>query len=204
MTGSRPLPNVRAAARALVECRMAAGKQPEAEFSRRVPVDGLGDEEVVEQIEATGDERRALARRLDLLSLEKLTASVHLRRLSGRPLVRVSGRFEAEVTQACVITLEPVRSRLEGSFARCYSLAQGAAGAEREVLVDVGEEEPPEPVPAGGIDLGEAVAEHLALEIDPYPRAEGARLEQAEWGGSPDGGERESPFQVLGTLKERK
>jgi uncharacterized metal-binding protein YceD (DUF177 family) len=182
---------------------MAAGKQPEAEFSRPVPVDGLGEEEVVKQIEATADERKALARRFDLLSLESLTATLHLRRLPGKPLVRVTGRFEAEVTQACVITLEPVKGRLEGSFARCYSLAPAAA-AEREVLVDVGEDEPPELVPAGGIDLGEAVAEQLALEIEPYPRAEGARLEQAEWGDSPGGEERESPFQVLGTLKERK
>jgi uncharacterized metal-binding protein YceD (DUF177 family) len=183
---------------------MASGKLPEAEFSRRVPVDGLGEEEVVRQIEATADERKALARRFDLLSLDKLTATVHLRRLPGRPLIRVFGRFEAEATQACVITLEPLQSCLDGCFARCYNLAPEAAVAEREILIDVGEEEPPEPVPAGGIDLGEVVAEHLALEIDPYPRAEGARLEQAEWGDSPDGGERESPFRVLGTLKERK
>lgn len=180
---------------------MAAGKPPQAEFSRPVPVDGLGEDEVVKRIEATAEECQALARRFDLLALGQLSASVRLRRLPGRALVRVTGRFEAQVTQACVITLEPVTGRLEGRFTRCYSLAPVAA--EREVLVAVGEDEPPEPVPAGGIDLGEIVAEQMALEIDPYPRAEGARLERAEWGGPPDGEERASPFRVLGTLKER-
>ena len=180
---------------------MAAGKQPETEFSRRIQVDALGEDEVTTEIEATADERSALAKRFGLLSVESLTATLRLRRLAARSLVRVNGGFVAEVVQSCVVTLEPVASRLEGNLARCYSLAPAEAAIEREVLVDFDEEEPPEPVPSGGIDLGEAVAEQLALEIDPYPRAEGAKLERAQWGG---GAERDSPFQVLGTLKERK
>jgi uncharacterized metal-binding protein YceD (DUF177 family) len=180
---------------------MAAGKQPEAEFSRRVGVETLGEDEVVQQIEATADERKALARRFDLLSLDRLEATLQLQRSAGKPLVRVSGRFEAEVTQACVITQEPVAGSLEGEISRCYSLAPGEA-AEREILVDIGEAEPPEPVPPGGIDLGEA--EQLALNLDPYPRAEGARLEQAEWGGSPGSEQSKSPFAVLKSLKGRK
>ena len=180
---------------------MAAGKQPETEFSRRVQLEGLGEDEVTKEIEATADEREALAERFGLLSVESLTATLRLRRLAGRPLVRVTGGFVAEVVQSCVVTLEPVASRLGGKVVRCYTLAPAEAAVEREILVDLDEEEPPEPVPAGGIDLGEVVAEQLALEIDPYPRAEGAKLERAEWGG---GAERDSPFQVLGTLKERK
>lgn len=180
---------------------MAAGKQPETEFSRRVQVDTLGEEEVTKEIEATADERKALAERCGLLSLESLAATLRLRRLAGRPLVRVTGDYVAQVVQSCVVTLEPVASRLEGGLTRCYSLAPVSAETEREILVDINEEEPPEPVSAGGIDLGEVVAEQLALDMEPYPRAEGAKLERAEWG---DGAERVSPFQVLGTLKERK
>ncbi len=182
---------------------MAAGKQPEAEFSRRVRVDALCEDETVQRIEATANERKALAERFELLSLDRLEATLHLRRSAGKPVVRISGRFEAEVTQACVVTLEPVAGHLEGSFSRCYSLAPGDA-VEREILVDIGEEEQPEPVPPGGIDLGEVVAEQLALNLDPYPRVEGARLEQAEWGGSPEGDRRRSPFAALAALKERK
>jgi uncharacterized metal-binding protein YceD (DUF177 family) len=181
---------------------MAAGKQPEAEFSRRVRVDTLGDDELVRRIEATAKERKALAARFDLLSLDRLEATLHLRRPAGRSLIRVAGRFEAEVTQACMVTLEPVAGHLESGFLRCYGSAAGQA-AEREIQVDIGEDEQPEPVPPGGIDLGEIVAEQLALNLDPYPRAEGARLEQAEWGGAP-GGERRSPFAALDSLKERK
>jgi uncharacterized metal-binding protein YceD (DUF177 family) len=182
---------------------MTAGKQPEVEFSRRVRVDALGDDEVVRRIEATAEEREALARRFGLLSLDRLEARLQLRRPAGKPLVRVSGRFVAEATQACVVTLEPVAGHLEGSFSRCYSLAAGAP-AEQEVLVDIDEEEEPEPVPPGGIDLGEIVAEQLALNLDPYPRVEGAKLAQAEWGAVSEGEQGRSPFAVLDSLKERK
>ncbi len=180
---------------------MAGGQQPVPEFSRRVQLDALGEEEVTREIEATPDERAALAKRLDLVALKRLTATLRLQCLAGRPLVRVRGDYQAEVVQACVVTLEPVTSRLDGRLSRCYSSAPFEAAAEREVLVDIDEDEPPEPVPGDGIDLGEAVAEQLALDMDPYPRSEGAKLERAEWG---DGATRESPFQVLGTLKERK
>ena len=180
---------------------MAAGKQPDPEFSRRIQVDALGDGEVTREIEATADERKALAKRFGLLALESLTAKLRLRRPVGKLVIRVTGSYEAEVVQACVVSLEPVASRLDGKLARCYGLAPAVAEVEREILVDLDEDEPPEPVPPGGIDLGEVVAEQLALDMDPYPRAEGARLERAEWG---DDAERDSPFRVLGTLKERK
>jgi hypothetical protein len=67
-------------------------------------------------------------------------------------------------------------------------------------MVEPEEEEPPEPVGPRGIDLGEAVAQQLALALDPYPRAPGAALPEdlrAETGA-------ESPFAVLERLKRGK
>ncbi len=173
-----------------------------AEFFHPFTVAALGESEVVEAIEATVGERAVLAGRFDLLALERLTACFRLARLEGQPLVRVTGDFEADLVQACVVTLEPVPARVANSFSLLFSLSPEAA-AGGEIFVDPDAEDPPEPVPPGGIDLGEILAEQLALALIPYPRAEGARLEQAEWGDAGDAAPAaKSPFAVLETLKK--
>lgn len=171
---------------------------PQVEFSRRLRPDALGEQEVVEELEATAAERSALARRFDLLALDRLVAEVRLRRLRDGLRIGVTGRLEAEVTQACVVTLAPVTSRIELDFSLLYSLAGDRAEAQDEVLVDPDDPDPPETVGPEGIDLGEAVAQQLALAIDPYPRAAGAELERSDWGAA---AEEASPFKVLGSLK---
>ncbi len=156
---------------------MAANPHPQPEFSRPEPVDRLGAGALTKEIAARPEERRALARRLGLLSLDDLRATLRLERAGGKGLVRIIGRLVADVTQACVVTLDPVASRIEEDFTLLYSLDAGI-GASREgaVVIEPESEEPPEPIGARGIDLGEAVAQQLALALDPYPRAPGAAL----------------------------
>ena len=54
-----------------------------------------------------------------------------------------------------------------------------------------------EPIAAGEIDLGEAVAQQLAVSLDPYPRAPGATL------ASTGEAEAQSPFAALAALKKK-
>ncbi len=181
---------------------MVAPSQARPEFSRLLSPERVGETELTQEISAGPDERAALAERFGLLSLERLDATIELRRANGGDLIRLSGRLFAEVRQACVVTLEPVTSHLEEDFTLLYTLCPGPprpGGAE--VVVEVEEEEPPEPIGPGGIDLGEAVAQQLALALDPYPRAPGARLPEAA---GPDAAAEpgaESPFAVLERLK---
>ena len=181
---------------------MASSSESQAEFSRLVPVDRLGEVEITEEISAEPGERAALARRFGLLSLDRLSATLRLERAGARNLVRVDGRLAAEVTQACVVTLEPVGAHLEKDFTLLYDLdaaaaqgeSEGEAEGAREVMVEPEAEEPPEPVGPHGIDLGEAVAQQLAIALDPYPRAPGAALPEEPR--AADG-----PFAVLESLK---
>ena len=87
-------------------------------------------------------------------------------------------------------------------------MPEGAAGDEVEVLAE-GEEA--EPLAPDGIDVGEVVAEHLALFLDPYPRHSdapdgpltySAGEGQDEKGASGDG-EDAGPFAALGQLKSK-
>ena len=109
-----------------------------------------------------------------------------------------------------MVTLEPVASRIEEDFTLVYSLETEPAPAPAlvgvgvaEVVVDPEAEEPPEPLGAGGLDLGEVVAQQLAVALDPYPRVLGAALAEAPGtpanpASGPGGG-----FAVLEALKRR-
>ncbi len=183
------------------------------EFSRPLALDSLGDQEVETSISATPEERRRLAERLGLISLERLDAVLWLRRPTGSDLVRVHGRYEAELTQACVVTLESLRVRLARRFSVVYDLAEAAGrettaievAIEAAVEIDVEQEDPPEAVGPEGLDLGETVVQQLAVAIDPYPRAAGAELGRTKWSaGAEPKIQKASPFQALEALKDRK
>jgi Large ribosomal RNA subunit accumulation protein YceD len=154
------------------------------EFSCRVELARLGAHEAIYPLSADAGEREALARRFDLLSLGRLEAEIRLQRLGGG-MVRVSGRFRADVVQACVVSLSPFESEIEQDFTVLYGPTQPG----KSVLVDL-VAELVEPLEGSAIDIGEAVAQQLALALDPYPRAPGANL---EWREDDAGSSRPSP-----------
>ena len=174
----------------------------EPEFSRPVIVADL-DEETEMRIEADAHERQALAGRFDLLQLDTLAAEIRVVREIGA-MVHVTGQVVADVTQSCVVTLAPVASHLEfpldGRFAPAALVAE--MEDDEEILFE--EEDPPEIIVDRRIDLGEAVAEQLALEINPFPRAEGAEFAGYD-SGPDDGSGGGNPFAVLqGLVKKPK
>jgi uncharacterized metal-binding protein YceD (DUF177 family) len=177
-----------------------------AEFSRLVPVDRLEQGEVIEEISAREGERRALAARFDLVALDGLRAEVSLRRIESGPIVRLEGRLSAEVVQTCVVSLEPVANRVEEAFSLLYA-PEGRIRPQRRGGEVGGEErsEWPEPIEQGAIDIGEAVAQQLALALDPYPRKPGIRLEDVigKPGWQKPGEPAANPFAVLARLSKR-
>jgi uncharacterized metal-binding protein YceD (DUF177 family) len=177
---------------------MTADKRPE--FSRAVAVADLTGGEV--RVEAGADEREALARRMELVALDGLDATVRLVVEEGGRVVRLRGTLRAEVTQSCVVTLEPVRSRIEAPIERQYVVAEGPGMAAAVDIAPDGEE-PPEPLVDGTVDLGEAVAEQLALEIDPFPRIPGATFDGYANGAADAGSgtEPSGPFAALAEIK---
>ena len=181
------------------------------EFSRTVAVDRMEAVETLD-IVADGPERAALARRFGLDSLDALTASVTLTKFGDGRRVRLSANFFADVVQSCVVTLEPVPSRIEDSFVLVYDEDAGGA-AEAEIVVLLKGQISPEPLPGNVIDVGEAVAEHLALALDPYPRAPGGELpalglapggaDAGKEGDDTAGEVSDSPFKELAKLRRK-
>jgi uncharacterized metal-binding protein YceD (DUF177 family) len=173
---------------------MVAENAPE--FSRPVAVDTLTEPKVF-AIEASADERQALARRLGVLSVDRLTADLEVTRQIGS-IVHLGGRFEADITQACVVTLVPLHAHIAAAVDRRYGPAEALAETDSEVI-PFDDDAIPDPMIGGVIDMGEAVSEQLALEMDPFPRAEGAEF--AGYSCGPEAPpEAASPFSALESL----
>jgi uncharacterized metal-binding protein YceD (DUF177 family) len=141
------------------------------EFSRRVELHRLGRGVASYALRASPDERLALARRFDLLALDRLEAEIELQRV-GERLIRLEGSLSAELAQACVVSLEPVPSSLSERFTMLFGPGQPQETVQVELEGDF-----IDPIDGDAIDIGEAVSQQLALLLDPYPRAPGARLE---------------------------
>lgn len=144
-------------------------KKPANEFARPTEVTKLNQPL---QLSATEAERNAVAKRLGLLALDNLNATLQLKRGQGDTII-VKGDLTADVTQSCVVTLEPVKSLIKEDVVATYS--DGAPAGLDEFDPDDANDAP-EPVENGKIDLGELVVQHLSLALDPYPRKAGAEF----------------------------
>jgi hypothetical protein len=65
-------------------------------------------------------------------------------------------------------------------------------------VVEVGGEDPPEPLVDGKLDLAPVIAEFLTLSVDPYPRRPGAVFSPP---GEDAAGTESSAFEALANLK---
>jgi uncharacterized metal-binding protein YceD (DUF177 family) len=163
-----------------------------SEFCRLVPLARLGPEPFHQEIAATEEERAALARRFDLVAIDRLTATVELAR-QGKDLVLLRAGFEAGFVQNCVVSLDPV----PGAVSERFSLLYGPPEAE-ESAAGFGEDVAFEPLSVDAIDIGEAVAQEFSLALPPFPRRAEAIIEAEEPGRA-----EKNPFAALSRLSER-
>lgn len=168
------------------------------EFSRPVRIDTLGETPHRLTVEADEGERAALAKRFDLVAIGRLTAEAALSRKGDA--VRASGIVAGAVTQSCVASGEPVEARIETPFELLFRpQPEGPDPAEE---IELGEQELDTIFYEGGaVDIGEAVAETLFLNLDPYPRAPGA--EEALSAAGVKSEEEAGPFAALAGLRDK-
>jgi uncharacterized metal-binding protein YceD (DUF177 family) len=138
------------------------------EFSRPERIDTIGEPRTV-AIEANGAERAALAKRFDLIGIDRLAGDFTIRREAAG--IAVEGRVTAALTQACSVTGDPLPATIDEPVALRFVAADDAAA--EEVELDDGDLDVI-PYDGGAIDLGETAAETMALALDPFPRGPGA------------------------------
>ncbi|HVM22377.1 MAG TPA: DUF177 domain-containing protein [Sphingomicrobium sp.] len=165
-------------------------------FAHRLRLDQIRDGQRLDLVADDG-ERKAIAERLDLAALDRLDAHAVLTRTG--PCIRASGRITASLQQSCVVTGEPVAACVDEPFAILFMPAPEATGPDEEI--ELGAEDCDVVFHDGAaIDLGTAVADTLALAVDPYPRSAGAEAALKEAGVLTE--EQASPFAALAQLKK--
>ncbi|MBN9237884.1 MULTISPECIES: YceD family protein [Phyllobacteriaceae] len=146
------------------------------------------------RIEATAAQREALAKDHELQSVERYVADLLVTPWK-RHGVKVSGSVEADITQACVVTLEPVTTHIDEAVEGLFLPEESKLGRQGfegggEILIDADGPDSPETFSGDTIDVGALAEQFFGLGIDPYPRKPGVELELA-----PDEAEPESEFQ---------
>jgi uncharacterized metal-binding protein YceD (DUF177 family) len=164
-------------------------------FAHHLRLDRIGDGERLDLI-ADEDERRAIARRLGLGALSCLEAHAVLSR-EGE-IVRARGRLAAALEQNCVVTNEPVPAHIDEAFELVFMPEPDVAGGEEEIEL-AGDDLDVVFHDGSEIDLGTAIADTLALSLNPYPRSAGAEAALKEAGVLNES--EAGPFAALAKLK---
>lgn len=172
-------------------------------LARSIKVDEIKDDASGE-VSATPAEMAAIARMLDLLALDRLTLGYRLVRGSeGR--LHLSGRLTAQVTQTCVVSLEPLAASIDVPVEADFwpaplfeALQHSPDETGHTALLDW-----PEPIVDGKIDLGPVWYETLATTLDPYPKREGVSFTWSQEGSESPEPTETGPFAALAALKRR-
>jgi uncharacterized metal-binding protein YceD (DUF177 family) len=119
--------------------------------------------------------RAAIAGLAGVVGLPRLEAQFDLTR-HGRDGLQVVGRVAATVEQNCVVTLEPMQTNIDESVDLVFTSPPGQPGepGATEQIHALDEDEPPQVLDNGSVDLAAIAMEFLLLGIDPYPRRAGA------------------------------
>jgi uncharacterized metal-binding protein YceD (DUF177 family) len=135
------------------------------------------------RLAANDKELRALAKAHDLISVQSFRAELLVRKWR-KDGVKITGNVSADITQSCVITLEPLAARIDAAIDAVFvqegsKLARPPLSADGEIVIDYDGADIPETFSGDMIDVGALAEEFFGLSIDPYPRAPGAALDAA-------------------------
>jgi len=147
-----------------------------SEFSHMVDLKAIDAR--VRHLEADETERAALAARFGLVAIDRLCADVELS--ADGACADARGTLEADIVQVCAVSGEDLPVHIREDLAlRFVPASEDEAVPDEEVELEEGELDEI-PYTGRSFDLGEAIAQSLALAIDPYatgPEADKARKE---------------------------
>ncbi|WP_040604376.1 YceD family protein [Sagittula stellata] len=148
--------------------------------------------------------RAELATALGIVAVRKLRFEGTLAP-RGKDGWQLEAKLGATVVQSCIVTLDPVTTRIDTTVLRRFVPARWLEDPEAGSETEVPEDDSLEPL-GEVIDLASVMEEELALALPPYPRKEGVELGAAQFaepGVTPITDEDVRPFAGLADLKKK-
>ncbi len=168
------------------------------EFSRMIDIRSVDTR--VRHLEANEAERAALAERFGIVSISRLEADVEL--VKDGTAVDATGTLRADIVQSCAVTGEDLPAAIREEFSLRFVEETHAPSTMAEEVELEAEELDEIPFDGTSFDLGEAVAQGLALAIDPYATGPNADVVRKEAGLLDE--DTSGPFAALSALKGKK
>jgi uncharacterized metal-binding protein YceD (DUF177 family) len=154
---------------------------PQSEWFYPFHVENVPSAGKTVKMKAEPQHLKDIARRMDVLAINSLEADLKLMLQNAGHILYITGNFKAEIIQECVVTLKPITSSVEDSFEAWYADHDKAVSFNRakhqlkaleegdEVQI-LEEQDDPEALIDGQVDLGEVVIQFLSLAVNPYTR----------------------------------
>ncbi|HEY4191353.1 MAG TPA: DUF177 domain-containing protein [Mesorhizobium sp.] len=157
---------------------------PKSPVSFSVHVARLPQKGLQVTVEADSAQKAALAEEHGLLSVENWRAELDVT-LWKRNGIKVAGRVIADITQACVVTLDPVQAHIDEAVDGLFlpeasKLGRQGFGDGGEIMIDADGPDSPEVFSGDSVDVGGLAEQFFGLAIDPYPRKGGVDLAAAK------------------------
>ncbi len=155
------------------------------------------------RVAASGEDLARIAQWAEIRAVKAFGATVQLRKHAADRFA-LDAELVADIVQDCVVTLEPVESRIVLPIHRELHLARHIRLKPGESIAlnpGAGDDEVPEEIDSLTYDLAAPLLEEFLLAVDPYPRAPGVEFAPPAQTGAEE--VKESPFAVLKSLKNR-
>ncbi|PYG31646.1 YceD family protein [Pelagimonas varians] len=156
-------------------------------------------------LEPNAGVREALAKELDAQSLKKVRFIGEIIP-QGRNGWKLLGKLGATAVQTCIVTLEPVTTRIDTEVKRSFVPAHKIKAATTDSEIELTDEDDETEELGDTIDVAAILAEALSLALPSYPRKDGAETQNAQFsadGVTPMKDDDIRPFAGLAALREK-
>lgn len=185
----------------------------EYEFSRAIKIEHIDRKGKSEDITATEEERTNLAKRLDVVSVDKIVATLHVKRMADRITYHVGGHVNGAVVQESVISGEKIETTIAQDIDAWFADNEHVKSFEKEKKKRESDDEEeheikdekddPEAIHDGVIDMGEVAVQFFALGIDDYPKTDAEKQGGGDYIEVKPEDAKPNPFAKLAELKTK-
>ena len=167
------------------------------DFSYPLKIEDINQGEQTYKLRANKAQLETLSEILQIPAVNYFEADIKLTFQKKKGILDVSGEVRAGLTLISVISLDEFNKDYKSNFSLTYD-TNATYEQIREMDEDI-EDDIPDIVIDGKIDLGDIAIEQLALVMEDHPRKDGEKFTSVIEDDSPV---RENPFAVLSKLKK--